>query len=587
VSTPLPETLQTPFQPPSGGAGDDTLLVIADTVLAPLQRLLAETDPAPVVRARFADYNQVQQILRDRDHPVWGEAGAIGGKEERCGTALVWTTPQRQVAAFQALLEFRPATVDQLLAEVDSFADGVLAAARRVGLLLVVSWCLPPYRRWVQALSLRSGVGAGAALLRMNLRLAERLAEARNIVLLDATYWHATVGRPTYDPKLHALAKVEYSRDLLVRAATEIKAVLRAARGQARKLIICDLDQTLWGGIIGDDGLDQIVLGGHDGIGESYADLQRELRTLKNRGILLAICSKNDRRSALEALERHPAMVLRPNDFAALRISWDDKAAGVGEILRELNLPASAAVFLDDSPSERSRVTQVFPQMLAPELPGDVSQWPALVASLDCFETLSLTAEDATRTEMYQIEAQRQAALEAAGGAKGSLEGWLASLELRVTVRRLERSNLPRAAQLLNKTNQFNMATRRMSESQLWDWCAAPERIALIFEVADRFGEAGVTGLLTATIAGAEARLDDFVMSCRVMGKGVEQAMLAALAAMLAQRGVGVLRATAIPTEKNGPIRTFLAQWVETNTDCVRSGTLVAPAHIRIFNQIK
>jgi FkbH-like protein len=497
---------------------------------------------------------------------------------------LVWTTPRRAIPSFDALADFRPAAPQALLEEVDQFAEAVSCAAERVSTVFVVSWSLPPHERGVQTLALRPEGGSAYALMTMNLRLAQRLAPKRNVVLLDSGYWHAALQRPSYDPKLHALAKVDYSREFLVKATAEIKAVLRGVLGQSRKLVICDLDNTLWGGIVGDDGLEHVKLGGHDGVGESFLEFQRGLRALKNRGILLAVCSKNDPAVAREMIDRHPEMQLRHSDFACQRINWADKAENVAQILTELNLLPSSAVFLDDSPGERQRIAQAFPEMLVPDLPDDIAQYPAFLAAMDCFETLQITAEDRQRTESYRQEAMRVETQRSAV----SLDAWLQSLELKLTVRRLDRLNLPRAAQLLNKTNQFNLATRRLSEEAFWQWSQAPGRAVFTFWVADRFGDAGLTGLISAEIEpGGRAALADFVMSCRVMGKQVETAMLDVAWQWLQSQGATQLAARYLPTPKNRPFAEFIVpRYLDPQAGLLDVARTVRPPHIAVISEV-
>jgi len=551
-------------------------LLVADTVVDPIGRFLADPVNAPAIQAQIAPYNQVRQILLDTEHPAWRQSQDFS---ESPNLLIIWTTPAAAVPAFAGLLEFRGADVESILAEVDELADAILSSASRAPWVFVVSWTLPPYRRWVQARSMRHETGAANVLMRMNLRLAERLAPAKNIVLLDSQYWHASLQRPSHDPKLQAMAQVSYSRDLFVKAAAEIKAVYRGLRGQGRKLVICDLDNTLWGGILGDDGIDGLQLGGHDGIGQSFAGMQCELLSLRRRGVLLAVCSKNDHQAAIDAIERHPEMLLRLADFVSLRINREDKAANVEAILRELNLLPQSAVFLDDHPAERDRVRRAFPEMLVPDLPQDIAAYPSFVASLDCFEAGEQTTEDQARTELYRIESKRRAARAAAGD---SVQAWLESLNIRVTILPLDRINLPRAAQLLNKTNQFNMSVRRMSDDELWRWSSQPGRTALLFSVADRFGDSGITGLITSELRGdGSAALVDFVMSCRVMGKQIEDAILARMCRRLTEAGATSISASCVQTDKNEPVRAFLAGKYASPPllDLSRVG---APGHIAI-----
>lgn len=550
-------------------------LVLADTVLDPMVRYLADPTPAPSIAAKVGPYNQVRQVLLDDSHPAWRSAPDL---------LLVWTTPRRAIPSFDALADFHAADPQAIRSEVDQFADTVARAAGRATTVFVVSWSLPPHHRGLQTLALRPNLGPSHALMQMNLRLADRLAGERNVMLLDSGFWYAALDRPSYDPKLHALAKVDYSRDFLLKATAEIKAVLRGVLGQSRKLVICDLDNTLWGGILGDDGIEHVKLGGHDGIGESFWEFQRGLVALKQRGILLAVCSKNDPQTAREMIDRHPEMQLRQADFVCQRINWDDKAENVAQILGELNLLPSSAVFLDDSPWERQRIRQAFPDMLVPELPTDIAQYPAFLAGLDCFETPQITVEDRQRTELYRQEARRAQALTSAV----SLDDWLQSLELQVTVRALDRINLARAAQLLNKTNQFNMSTRRMGEEAFWQWSQAAGRIVLTFWVADRFGDAGLTGLIGAQVApGVPGRIVEFVMSCRVMGKRIEEAMLAEACQWLHRQAARPVIAEYLPTPKNRPFGEFIHQrYADPAAGILDESRIARPPHIRVISEV-
>jgi FkbH-like protein len=548
------------------GDGFD-LLLTADTVVEPILRFLAAPSPPPVVNARVAPFNHVRQVL----------AGIAASDEPSpTETLMIWTTPQNSIPSFSKIQEFEPFALEVLLDEVDQFAGIIRQAAVRTGTILVLSWALPPYRRWVQTMTLRHEKGLANILMRMNLRLAEALDNRPNVILLDCQYWYASLQKPAYDGKLQALAKVAYSRDFFMKAAAEIKAVLRGVRGEARKLVICDLDNTLWGGVVGEDGIHQLRLGGHDGVGESYTAFQRELQTLRKRGVLLALCSKNDSNIAWQAIDQHPEMVLRRKDFASARINWNDKAENIAQIVKELNLLPKSVVFLDDHPAERDRMRQAFPEIFTPDLPVDVADYPAFLASLDCFETVNITAEDAARTDSYLMETERRAS----GSASGSVQEWLASLQITLNVSPLERGNLIRAAQLLNKTNQFNMAGRRMEQEEFWRWCGLPGHQAWVFSVADRLGDSGITGLISAeSLDGQNARLTDFLMSCRVMGKQIEEAMLYYVNEALAAR----LHVICRKTDRNKPFLDFIqSKWTGEASGILDPAKIIRPQHMKI-----
>ncbi len=565
--------------PGSGHTGDRSapvadFLLVADSSVDPIIRFLANPTCPPAIKATVAPYNQVRQVLGDI---------ARRDRSDNMKAVMVWTRPEGAIPTFSKVLQFEPPALDGLMAEVDQFAGLICEAARRVGMAFVLSWAVPPHRRWIQAMTLRHESGLGNILMRMNLRLAERFCESNNIILLDCQQWYASLQKPAYDAKLHALAKVDYSRDFFVKAALEIKAVLQGLRGQARKLVICDLDNTLWGGVIGDDGMENVKLGGHDGIGESFVAFQQELLALRKRGILLGICSKNDAELAWKMIDQHSEMVLRRADFAGAKINWSDKAENISEMLRELNLLPESAVFLDDHPAERERVRQAFPGMLAPDLPADVAGYAAFLAGLDCFETGSITAEDRARTGSYRQEAEGRAVI----ACGGSIQAWLESLQIVLKVENLNRGNLARAAQLLNKTNQFNMATRRMDQEDFWRWCVSPGRQAWVFSVTDRLGDSGITGLITVDLTEAKrARLVDFVMSCRVMGKQIEEAMLNTVKEWLAVQGTTEMSAGFSRTERNRPFLGFIRdKWIDGADGALDPSKITRPPHIKVKNE--
>jgi FkbH-like protein len=548
------------------------VLLAGDTTLDPLGRLLERGQEAPRLQTSSAPYGQVFQILLDPGHPAW---------EFRPDVLVVWTTPTLTLPSVEKLLRFEGSAsgaYNAALHEADQFAAAIVRAASRVGQVLVPTWVLPTYERWIQSLAWRQGIGPANLLAKANLILAEKFAAQQNIILLDSGYWQASLGRPTYDPRMYAVAKILYSQYLFEKAAAEMKIALRASLGQAKKVIVCDLDNTLWGGVAGDDGQSNIKLGAPDPVGECFYAFQRTLKGLRSRGILLTICSKNDEEFALSVIDKHPAMALRKSDFVAWRINWRDKAENLLALAEELNLGLDSFVFLDDSPQERDQVRQILPQVYTPDLPISPSELAPFLSSLSCFETLNFGTEDFGRTEMYQAERGRKEALE----VTGDVENWLDSLEIKVRVAPLRRENLARAAQLLNKTNQFNLSLRRLDEQTFWEWSEEPSNTTYTFHVSDRFGDFGLTGLASLSVVGSDARIVDFVMSCRVMGKKVEEALLGYAVAQARTAGAERIMAPPVDGPRNGPARTFFAAKFSSH-NCA----LIDPTRLGIPRQIK
>jgi FkbH-like protein len=519
------------------------MLLVADFTIAGLTHFLKAGEP-PSLQASVAPFDQVVPILVNPTAECW---------QSRPEFALVWTRPQAAIRSFARVLDHERVAIEEVLADVDGFAERLREAAKRVSALFVPTWTCPSYDRGFGILNLRPPIGPSYCLLRMNARLAEAVAADSTIHLLDAGRWMLQAGPGGSSPKLWHLGKIAFGPDVFRHAATDLKAAVRALRGQARKVVVVDLDDTLWGGTVGDIGWQNLNLGGHHPLGESFSAFQRALKRLCNRGIVLAVVSKNTEAVALEAIERHPEMVLRRRDFAGWRINWNDKVQNIIDLSAELKLGLESMVFIDDNRAERARVREALPEVFVPEWPADKLLYEQALAELTCFDSLTLTEEDHARTRMYVSERERKSARESAQ----SLESYLASLGLTVAVERLGPSNVARAAQLLNKTNQLNLTTRRMTEARYLQWAASGGQDVFVFRVSDRFDDYGLTGIASVSVNGAQGDLSDFLLSCRVMGRGVEQTMLHVIAEHARSLGLARLVATRIPTERNAPCKYF------------------------------
>jgi FkbH-like protein len=512
--------------------------LVSDFNLETLGHYLAN-DSAPQLSVSSAPFGQVFPAL-------------LQPHTDATEFALVWTSPAKIVPTFASALDSVAVSEDRLLAEIHQFAECLREAGKHFRAVFVVSWTLPLYQRGNGILNLKAQ-GPRKLLLKMNLRLAEELENCGSIYLLDGQRWMEMVGKNSYSPKLWYLTKTPFHAEVFRLAACDVKAAILAVLGACKKLVIVDLDNTLWGGVVGDLGWQSLRLGGHDYLGEAYLDFQRALKSLRNRGILLAIASKNEESVALEALAKHPEMVLRLGDFAAHRINWNDKAANVAELVAELNLGTQSAVFIDDNPVERARVREALPEVYVPEWPDDKTLFASQLLQMDCFDSAYNTAEDISRHDMYAAQKQREQSRKTISSA----EEWLCSLNTEVTVEELGDADRVRAVQLLNKTNQINLTTRRLSEQELQAWLQEGNRKLWAFRVKDKFGDSGLAGVLSLEIESDIATISDFVLSCRVMGRNVEQAMVAFAAQYCAGLGIRELRAHYLPTPKNKPCLKF------------------------------
>jgi FkbH-like protein len=332
--------------------------------------------------------------------------------------------------------------------------------------------------------------------------------------------------------------------------------LLAAQQGRSFKCLVLDLDNTLWGGVIGDDGLEGIQLGQGSGVGEAFVAFQRYARDLAGRGVILAVCSKNDEATALEPFEKHPEMILKRSDIACFVSNWNDKASNIKHIAQQLNIGLDSLVFVDDNPFERNQVRGELPMVAVPELPEDPSLYSACIASGGYFEAVALTRDDLNRSEQYQKNLER----EKAQASFGDLSEYLKSLEMEMIWGPFDPLSLPRVTQLINKTNQFNLTTRRYSEEDTSRFAADPRTVTLRCRLTDRFGDNGIIGIIIAVEEKeGDWDIDTWLMSCRVLGRGVEQAMLKLLIQEVSGRDGKRLLGRYIPTAKNGMVKDHFA----------------------------
>jgi FkbH-like protein len=326
-----------------------------------------------------------------------------------------------------------------------------------------------------------------------------------------------------------------------------------AALGLSAKVLAVDLDNTLWGGVVGEDLLEGIRVGSPTAEGEGFLELQRYLKELQQRGVLLAVCSKNNLADAELPFRRHDAMILKREDFAAFKANWDEKPGNLQQIAQELALDLDSFVFLDDNPLEREIVRSQLPQVTVPEC--DSSPWEILTTLRRgmYFETIALTEEDLTRHASYQSNAVRTAAQENAP----SLESFLDGLKMAVRHGPIDVRTLPRVTQLINKTNQFNLTARRYTEDQVHVMAASPNWWCHWFRLADRFGDHGLIGVILAEKSLSEWRVDTWLLSCRVLGRRVEEFMGQCLLSAARAEGATTVNGEYIPTEKNTLVSDF------------------------------
>jgi FkbH-like protein len=463
------------------------------------------------------------------------------------------------------LREFRPETVLLALdARHLAAADG--AAADAALELMTACWrrakasfqcqviqqtVMPVLPELMGSNESRMAGSPAAIVMEINQRLPEpAAAEGVDLLALDRMVagdglnaWH--------EPAMWYRSKHEVHPRAAGMYGEHVARLVAAARGRSAKCLVLDLDNTLWGGVIGDDGLEGIVLGQGSEVGEAYVELQRYARRLAERGVILAVCSKNEEKNALEPFERHPEMVLKRADIACFTANWVDKAANLRTIAKTLNIGLDALVFVDDNPAERAIVRQELPMAQVPEMPEEPAEYVTTLAAAGYFEGLRLTEEDKARAEQYQANAERERLKESAT----DMGSYLESLRMVMIAGPFDAMNMQRVTQLVNKTNQFNLMTERLSEAEVAARMNDPEWITFQARLTDRFGDNGIIAVLMGRMDGPDAVIETWLMSCRVLGRGVEEACLNAFAEAAMTKGARRLVGRYRPTEKNGMVR--------------------------------
>jgi len=389
-----------------------------------------------------------------------------------------------------------------------------------------------------------------------NKHLRLRLALRDDTFLFPLADVVAQVGRThAFNWRTHYRGHVTWSDTLMVAVAERYVGFALAAIGKATKCIVLDLDNTLWGGVLGEDGPGGIALG-PQWPGREFVDFQRELLDLERQGILIAVCSKNNEDEVMAVLRTHPSMLIREAQLAAYRINWEDKATNIRSLARELNIGLDHMLLIDDSPHERAWVREQIPELRVPDPPADASMYPSWIGSLRSLIVLQQTAEDQHRTRQYQESRSR----ETFRGAVSSLEDFLGGLALRVDIGPVDEESMARVVQLLAKTNQFNLTTRRHDEATIRRQATTGAWRVYTMRVADRFGDFGLTGVAILAPEADTWHLESFLLSCRVIGKSVETALLARIAEDARAAGASALSAEFIDSGRNQVASTFLPQ---------------------------
>lgn len=387
---------------------------------------------------------------------------------------------------------------------------------------------------------------------RMNDRLAAYAASHRDFYLNDICYLSADYGLLKWsDPLYWHMYKYCLCLDAIPALAHSVACIVKSIYGKNKKGLVLDLDNTLWGGVVGDDGVDGIEIGHETSMGQVFSEFQDYLRQLKDCGIVLNVDSKNDEENALAGL-RHPEGTLKPEDFLCIKANWEPKDGNFAQIADELGLLPESLVFVDDNPAERAIVTAQLPGTCAPAMDAP-ERYITAIDRCGFFETTEISGDDLKRSQMYKENAQR-ARLEK---TFASYEDYLRSLEMRAIIRPFSQVYLPRIAQLTNKSNQFNLTTRRYTEPEMRQRAEDSRYLTLYGKLSDRFGDNGVISVAIGKLEGDAVEIELWLMSCRVLKRNMEHAMLDELAARARAAGARKLRGFYYKTAKNGMVRDF------------------------------
>jgi FkbH-like protein len=395
----------------------------------------------------------------------------------------------------------------------------------------------------------RNEAGQTALIGLLNQRLAVQVLKYESVFILDYDALVARHGRERWtDERKWLTSRAPVAADNLIFVAREYLRFVVPLSGRQSKVLVVDLDNTLWGGIVGEDGMTGIEIGA-EYPGAAYRALQAVILQMAKRGILLAICSKNNSHDALEVLEKHPEMLLRLKDFAAIRINWIDKAQNLRDIATELNVGIDSLAFLDDNPVERQRVRLELPEVAVIELPVDPMKYAGTLLACPMLERLAITAEDRARGSYYVSQRERKSSEAAAG----SLEEFYRSLEMKAETVAVTPTTLARIAQLTQKTNQLNTTTKRYSESEVHAMAQDPAWSLFGVKIIDRFGDNGIVGVVFLRLEKPELIIDTFLLSCRVIGRTVETMMLSHVCRIGIAAGCEKVTGWFLPTKKNEP----------------------------------
>ncbi len=439
---------------------------------------------------------------------------------------------------------------NKIISEINSLIKSIKSFS--TGIVLINNFIEPTYSVF-GIIDNKEELGLREFYQIINNNLINKYKKDEKIYIFDLNRVASDFGiKNIINPKMRYIASMEFSKSFLPHLVKEYISYVKALKGKTKKCIILDLDNTLWGGIIGEDGFNGIKLNNATP-GNQFVDFQKALLKLNKRGILLAVNSKNNFDEAIEVIRDHPFMVLREKNFASMMINWDDKATNIIRIAKEIGIGLDSLVFIDDNPVERDLIKMTLPAVLVVELPSNTSLFIRALEDLNDFNLLSVTEEDKKRGAMYQARKSRKI-LEK---SLNDIDEFLKTLDISIKIEKMNNFSFPRISNLIMKTNQFNLTTKRYSKTEIQKMAEESDTIIYSLSVRDRFGNEGIVGVAIIKIEEYISTIDSLLMSCRILGRKIENAFLYKIIEDMKKEGIKKIKGIYCKTEKNKLVCNF------------------------------
>jgi len=493
---------------------------------------------------------------------------------------IIWTQVEKVFLNFQKLLENKIKNINILYKEVENFVSIIDQISKKTDFLILFSWKKPSYENGFYINDFTNVNGISKNIYKINLLIAEKLKENKKIFFFNIDFI-LDKSLNIYDSKYWYFTKIPFSQDVFKNAAKEISNIINLIDGNRIKLIITDLDNTLWGNVLGEVGWKKINLGGHNHLGEAYQDFQKKLKIYQKQGIQLAISSKNNQDLVFECFSKNKNMILKKKDFVSWKINWNNKPQNIKEILSELNISEDHAIFFDDNPLERKSVKNSLPGICVPDFNPESVNFTAMLSNVGRLNIFKdITKDDLNRTNYYKKNYLRKKT------KKNFLteQDWLNSLNTKVIFNKVNNENILRTLQLINKTNQMNLRTKRLTEEEI-NLLKKKNSQLFCCSVHDKFGDMGIVGFLNFEVKKKIGIIKDLVLSCRAFGRDIEKSMIFKANIFFKKKKLTGFEMKYFKTKKNNPCYVFLKENFKNRGNifyCDNLKKIKPPSHLKI-----